>query len=418
MQSIPTRADVICNARRAFHRFDWVSGHFGSVVTLMLSAIMLSGCASLGASGPTSTKVVKAESNKLDGAQIVLVDLTDATARKAIASQKSETFAQQFGDGVPGRQVIGSGDTLDISIWEAPPAVLFGSIGGSMAISDTAALPSMTMQNSSLPPQIVGEDGAIRIPYAGSLKAAGLSEQQLERAIIARLAGKAHLPQAVVRITSNRSASVTVVGDVTNSTLVPLTPKGERVLDVLASAGGVKQPTNKIVLRLTRGTRSVTQSLESVLVDPTQNIYLRAGDVLTALYQPYTFTALGAVASNAEIPFEGTGLMLAQALGRVGGLVDTRANRRGVFIFRLENPGALDSAAIQDRPLTPAGQLPVIYKLDLSDPGSFFVAQGFPIRNGDVIYVSNAPLADLQKFVTIVSSMAYSIIGISNAVQR
>lgn len=383
----------------------------------MFSTIVLSGCASLGASGPTSSKVVKAESGKLEGAQIVLVDLTDATARKAIASQKSETFAQQFRDGFTGKQVIGPGDTLDISIWEVPPAVLFGSVGGSMSVSGTTTLASTTMQSSSMPSQMVGEDGTIRIPFAGAIKAAGLSEQQLERAIIAKLAGKAHLPQAVVRVTSNRSASVTVVGDVTNSTVVPLTAKGERVLDVLASAGGVKQSTNKTVLRLTRGTHSVTQSLESVLVDPAQNIHLRPGDVLTALYQPYTFTALGAVASNAEIPFEGTGLMLAQALGRVGGLVDNRANRRGVFIFRLENPAVLDPAAIQDRQLTPAGQLPVIYKLDLSDPGSFFVAQGFPIRNGDVLYVSNAPLADLQKFVSIVSSMAYSVIGISNAVQ-
>ena len=58
------------------------------------------------------------------------------------------------------------------------------------------------------------------------------------------------------------------------------------------------------------------------------------------------------------------------------------------------------------------GKVPVIYRLDLSDPASFFIAQSFPILNHDVVYVSNAPGADLQKFVNIVSSMTFSIIGI------
>ncbi|SLK11394.1 polysaccharide export outer membrane protein [Novosphingobium mathurense] len=379
--------------------------------------MVLSGCASLGASGPQSAKVESGVSKKLDGAQIALVDLTDNVARRVIASRQGETFAQVFGDDPAGVQMIGAGDTLDISIWEAPPAALFGAVGGGMAVSSVPILAPEVIQNSSLPAQMVAEDGTIRIPFVGAVQAAGLSVQQLERAIVARLTGKAHLPQVMVRVAGNRSSSVTVVGDVRTNAPVPLTAKGERVLDALASVGGVSQPTGKVTLRLTRGGRSVSQPLESVLLDPVQNIHLLPGDVLTALYQPYTFTALGAVASNSEVPFEGTGFTLAQALGRVGGLLDNRANRRGVFIFRLEDPAVMDPAALTGRRLTPDGRLPVIYKLDLNDPGSFFVAQGFPIRNGDVLYVSNAPLADLQKFVSIVSSMAYSIIGISNAVK-
>lgn len=388
---------------------------FGMAATAMI--MILSGCASLGASGPEGSKIQSGESKKLDGAQIALVDLTDAVARRLIASRQRTTFAQAFGDGPAGVQVIGAGDTLDISIWEAPPAALFGAVGGTMAISNLPTLAPETVQNSSLPPQMVTEDGTIRIPFVGLVQAAGITAQQLERAIVARLTGKAHLPQVMVRVTGNRSASVTVVGDVRTNAPVPLTAKGERVLDALAIAGGVSQPTGKITLRLTRGDRSVSEPLESILLDPAQNIRLLPGDVLTALYQPYTFTALGAVTSNAEVPFEGTGLTLAQALGRVGGLLDNRANRRGVFIFRLEDPALIDPTVLNGRRLTPDGRLPVIYKLDLNDPGSFFVAQSFPIRNGDVLYVSNAPLADLQKFVSIVSSMAYSIIGISNAVQ-
>lgn len=119
--------------------------------------------------------------------------------------------------------------------------------------------------------------------------------------------------------------------------------------------------------------------------DPRQNIRLQADDAVAALYQSYSVTALGAVANNAELNFEGTGFTLARALGRVGGLRDERADIRGVFIFELEDPAALDPALAAGAETTPDGRVPAIYSIDLKNPASFFVAQGFPIRNRDVL---------------------------------
>ena len=140
-------------------------------------------------------------------------------------------------------------------------------------------------------------------------------------------------------------------------------------------------------------------------------------DLVTALYQPYSFTSLGATGTSAEINFEATGLTLAQALGRVGGLQDNRADIKGVFIFRLEDPSALGATLTEGVQLTPDGKIPVIYRVNLADPASFFVAQGFPIRNADVLYVSNAPLTDIQKFVSLITSTTFSLINIGNAVK-
>jgi len=156
--------------------------------------------------------------------------------------------------------------------------------------------------------------------------------------------------------------------------------------------------------------------LEQIINDPRQNIRVQSDDVVTAMYQPFSFTALGAIGNNAEIPIEGTGISLAQALGRIGGLRDDRADVRGLFIFRLEDPAVLDPNQVRAAKTTPDGKIPVIYTVDLKNPASFFVAQGFPIRNHDVLYVSNAPGADLQKFVNIVSQMAFSIAGVVNVV--
>lgn len=383
---------------------------------LLLGALLLSGCTSLGASGPRAGKVANAQGQELGAAQIAVVELTDTVARQVIAANQDGSLLGTFGDAPAFSQVIGSGDTLDISIWESPPAALFGTLASTAtATTPRAALATNMAQTSTLPPQMVDADGTIVIPFAGTITAEGLRPQQLERVIAGRLKGKANAPQVIVRITSNRSATATIVGDVVNSTSIPLTGKGERLLDAVAAAGGVKQSTSKMTVRLTRGQQTVSEPLDAVLLDPEQNIRLAAGDVVTVMFQPYTFTALGAVGMNAEIPFEATGLTLAQALGRAGGLQDNRANIKGVFIFRLERLDALGGAeALQ---LTPDGRVPVIYSLDLSDPRSFFVAQGFPVSNGDVLYISNAPGADLQKFVSIVSSMAFSIIGVSNGIK-
>jgi polysaccharide export outer membrane protein len=89
---------------------------------------------------------------------------------------------------------------------------------------------------------------------------------------------------------------------------------------------------------------------------------------------------------------------------------------RGAFIFRLEDPAALDPAVAATARRTPDGRIPVIYRIDLSNPTTFFAAQSFPIRDKDVLYVSTAPLSDFQRFFGMVSSMTFSLIGLSNAI--
>lgn len=392
----------------------------GRASLLTLLAFSISACSTLGGTGPTSSRIKGSAGLALADAQIQVLDVTDLVARRVIASNRASLFSDVLGEGQPVGTVIGPGDILDISLWEAPPAVLFGTSGGDSRIATATAsvgTTTATARGTSLPEQLVDDTGHIIIPFAGAIAAAGRDPRQVEKDIVARLAGKAHDPQAIVRIVRNTTANVTVVGDVANSSRIPLTPHGERLLDVLANAGGVKQPVGKTTIQISRAGKTVALPLDQVIRDPAQNIRLQPEDVVTAYFQPYSFIALGATNSSAEINFEGTGITLSQALGRMGGLRDDRANPRGVFIFRLEDPSALDQTSAGGGRITPDGRVPVIYRIDLSDPASFFIAQSFPIHNKDVVYVSNAPVADLQKFVNIVSSMAFSIIGVTNITQ-
>lgn len=373
-------------------------------------AAALTGCSSFGASGPSGKAVRNVAA--LDS-RIKLVDLTEPVARRVMAGQQRASLAEALGDAPLRGTVVGAGDILDVAIWEAPPAALFGS-----SVVDTrlsSGMPSVA-KSADIPQQMVDGEGRIAVPFVGTISVLGRTPRDIAREIAARLSGKANDPQVIVRIADNQAAQVTVVGDVVNSRHVPLTTKGERLLDALASAGGVRQPVEKMTIQITRGGKVATQPLSTVIRDPAQNIRLGTNDVVTALYQPYSFQALGAFGINAEVNFEATGLTLAQALGRIGGLQDNRADIKGVFIFRLEDPSVLDPALAKAAPTTPDGKIPVIYRVDMANPTTFFVAQGFPIQNRDVLYVSNAPLVDIQKFVNVVSSMAFSVVSVGNAV--
>lgn len=385
-------------------------------VHLMLGAALalsLAGCSSFGANGPSSGAILASADKPFAAATIAVVPLSEDVARQLIAGETRSRFSESFQETEISGALIGNGDVLEITLWEAPPAVLFGSAPTGLLSSSVA-----TSQSLSQPGQVVDANGQITVPFAGSIQASGRTPSEIERDIVARLRGKAHQPQASVRVVRNQATNANVVGDVATSGRIPLSPKGERILDVLASAGGVKNPVSKTMIQLSRGDRVASMPLEAVIRDPGQNVVVQPDDVVTVYYQPYSFTAMGAIGNNSELPFEATGISLSQALGRVGGLRDDRADVRGVFLFRLEDPAKLGRQLPANARLTPDGKLPIIYRLDLKDPGSFFAAQSFPMRNKDILYVSNAPLADLQKFMNMVSSAAFSVIGVANAVEN
>lgn len=386
-------------SRPASARVRW---NMGALAVLLLST---TACTSV---GPGTGRVAKAsQSELLKGIQVVNLD--DQTVRSYTPPARP-TFAQALGVVAPVEQIIGVGDSLQIGIWEAPPAVLFG--GGASSVSELQA-----STGTALPEYLVGISGRITVPFAGSIPVVGLTPDQLEREVTRRLFQKAHLPQVSVRITKNASSNVAVVGAVKAPIRVPLSPKGETILDVLAAAGGTNDSVEKVTIQISREGRTYTMPMDSVIRDPQQNVVLRAGDVVTALYQPYSFTALGAVGSNGEVNFESTGITLAQAMGRLSGLQENRADPKGVFIFRWEDPAAIPNLDT-NAPRSPDGKVPIIYRIDMKEPATYFVMQNFPIRNKDVVFVSNSMAADFQRFISVVSSTAMPIITFDNALRR
>jgi len=383
-----------------------------SNLALFFMYSLLSGCASnpdwFSSSGANRSQIEASALSSDLAPNINIVEIDSAVANRLSAFSIRDSFAGHLPAVVDSSFKVGAGDALEVSIWEAPPATLFGSfmLGSQNTVGATSHV-------VSLPEQVVTFEGYIQVPFVGRVQAAGRSPQQIQFDIERGLKGKANEPQVLVRVLRNVTSNVTVVGEVGQSMRIPLSSKSERLLDALAAAGGVRQPVNKMTVQITRGSQVLSMPLERVIQEPSQNVPLVPGDVITALFQPLSFTALGAVSKNAEVPFEAKGISLAEALGRAGGMDDNRADARGVFVFRFENPKAL-SDGIDIKSRTPEGKIPVVYRLDLKNPSSFLVAQDFPMRDKDLVYVSNAPAAELQKFLNMLTSSIYSASSLVN----
>jgi polysaccharide export outer membrane protein len=333
---------------------------------------------------------------------VQVIDIDESVVTHLSESQRRRTFAETFGYPHEARtDLIKAGDSVTVTIWEAPPATLFG-----LGIAPQAGV--AMAQPAPLPEQLVDKDGGITVPFAGRISVVGTTPRQVEAEIARRLAGKANHPEVVVQVRRGAGASVTVVGDVATSVRMPLTPSGERVLDAIAAAGGVRQSVNKMMVEVTRGPVFEEMPLDQLIREPQQNVKLEPGDIVTALFQPYSFTALGATGRNEEVSFEAQGINLAQAIARAGGVLDNRAHPQGVFVFRFEPSTALQWPR-EPEAKTADGKVPVVYRVDLRDPKSFFVMQGFQMKNKDVLYVSNAPASELQKFLNLVFSLTYPI---------
>ena len=368
---------------------------------MALAAAMLAGCSTLPTSGPTTRQVMHQESAG-NGARFDLVDINDNVVT-ALLGAPHESFRVRFKKyGKPAEPRIGIGDSVVVSIWEAAGGGLF-----SASPSDQVSAGSRSV---TIPEQVVSRDGAISVPFAGRIPVAGRLPLEVQHTIEKRLADKAIEPQVIVTISKSLTNTVTVNGEVVAGARVPLSLKGDRLLDLIAAAGGAKSPVYDTYVRLSREGVTATIPMEALVSDPAENVYAQPGDVLTLVREPRTFTVFGATGQNSQVNFPAEKITLVEALARAGGLQDMRSDPAGVFLFRFEPPSVVGALGRPQLRTGPDGTTPVVYRLDMSDAKAYFLAQRFPIENKDIIYVANARLNELQKFFTLLNTLTGPVI--------
>lgn len=354
---------------------------------------LLGGCAAMPSSGPTSAAIVQASVPNDPDRPFELIDL-DAGRIAKLASFGPKRLASHFADRRPSPvQTIGIGDSIQVTIFEAGTGGLFTASAGQLGGGS---------KNVTLPTQAVEADGTIGVPFAGRVRAAGRTPAQVAQAVEEALTGRALDPQAVVTIQQGRSGLVTVTGQVGSPSRVPLAPQGDRLLDVLANAGGPAGVPTELFVQVTRGNATALSPLRSIIENPSENIYVWPNDTIVVYREPQVFTTFGATGVSGNFPFEYERMTIAEAMGAASGLNDQRADPQGLFIYRLERPDVVCSV-MRYEPCTIRGEVvPVIYRLDLRNPEGLFHARQMLVRNKDIIFVANSEAAELRKFLGLV----------------
>lgn len=363
---------------------------------ILLAALAVAGCEALPAAGPTNVEI-KTEADQVaqtDAPAFTLVEVTEVTAQ-ALEERPVEDFSQIFtdnGDGASFR--IHTGDVVTVTIWESISGGLSGGLfraGGPASGSGSSAV--------QIPSQIVDRGGRITIPFAGRVPVRGRTPSQVESDIIARLEDKAINPQAIVTVAKTASNKVTVIGDAVNGGSVDLAPGADRITDAIALSGGLNGVIDDALITLTREGVSSTMPLNRIFEEPRQNLRLSPGDILTLESQPNSFIAVGATSINARLPFGNRPYFLSDALGAVGGVLDSRGDPAAVYVLRIEEP-VFATVNYGATPLDNDGA-PVAYLFDLDKAASFFLTRRFQMQDKDIIYVANAPTVELQKLLDI-----------------
>jgi polysaccharide biosynthesis/export protein len=300
--------------------------------------------------------------------------------------------------GVMGSDIISPGDTLGLTIFEN--------------VKDDPLLGNTGQRVSALNQIQVDGQGFIFVPYAGRIKAAGQTPEGLRDAITRKLDPQTPDPQVTVQRLAGDGSAVTVAGAVAAQGNFPIERPTRTLTAMISRAGGVTIPPPVAVIRVTRGSHSEKVWLQDLYANPGLDIALRPGDQIVVEQDTRAFVALGATGAQNRVPFQTQTLSALEAIASVGGLSSNLADPTGVFVLRNE-PEALANAVLGRTDLR--GDQRFVYVLDLTQPTGMFEARDFLIRDGDTVYVTEAPFVQWQKTLGAITGTANSANSLATA---
>jgi len=321
------------------------------------------------------------------------------------------------------------GDVVGISVYEVGGSTLFSTTpGGSPPTPMQHSGGSLSGTVTNIPPQVVEADGTIMIPFVGREKVTGKTPGEVGAQIQKLLEGKAVEPQVIVTPISSGANTATVGGDVNGPRPVPLTLRGERLLDVIAAAGGAKYPAYEMYVTVVRQGQVATVLLSTIVAHSSENILIRPNDQVFLTRYPRSFAVLGATARVSQYTFDTAKVSLAEAVARAGGPVDLAGNPSGIYLFRYEpmfiaekllgqEAAMAAQAAAGELAETPREFVPILYRLDFRTAGGYFLSQDIEMQDKDVVLVTNAEATQVTKALTAVrgfTGIAYDLAGRGN----
>jgi len=378
------------------------------------ATVLLVGCGNLPSSGPSGRSFNKAQTQYTaptsgpEAAEaelpFVLVNADRKIIRTLSGLDDLNYFKGAFTDRSPPTEaVLGVGDIIRVTIFEAGGGGLFVQSSGSGNGGNFVTLPD----------QEVDQGGNISVPYAGKdnnsgfVKAKGRRLVEVQSDIQQRLMNKAIEPQVIVTMVKRTSNLFSVMGDVNQPGRFTLEQGGTRILDALSVAGGPRNNDYNTLVTLQRGSQSATARLSTLLTQSENNVFVQPYDLIAVKKDERHYNVLGATQNNSRVAFEAESVMLAGAIAKAGGLNSELAQPGMVVVFRREGFNTLVDMGVDVKHQSDNEPVPTVYRFDLTEPTGMFLAQKMPLRNDDVVYVSQHPFADVSKMVGILRDVLF-----------
>ncbi|MDS9468009.1 polysaccharide biosynthesis/export family protein [Paracoccus sp. MBLB3053] len=348
----------------------------------ILGAVILVSACGLPRSGPTRGQIYDGAVAKGGSSHIVAVD--DRVNRAANFSPTYGFSADFQRAGQVGADEVRPGDVLGLSIWENV---------------DDGLLASMGTSSTQLQQLQVDSQGYIFVPYAGRIMAAGNSPDELRRIITQKLETQTPDPQVMVTRVAGDGATVSVLGKVNAQGVYPIERPTRQLSSMLSRAGGVSIEPEIAVVTVKRAGNSGKVWLRDLYSNSRNDIALRPGDIILVEEDQRSFTALGALGGQTKVPLGNEQINAIEAVAMVGGLQTALADPKGVFIMR-EEPQSVARAVLGRNDIY--GTQRMAYVLDLTKPDGMFMARDFLVRDGDTVYVTEAPMVQWTKTLNVI----------------
>nr|WP_186101269.1 polysaccharide biosynthesis/export family protein [Burkholderia gladioli] len=298
-------------------------------------------------------------------------------------------------------------DILGVTVWDHPelttPQGQSFSAGGNTTQTIAGAL--QQPYTNALPGQAdpygqtVGADGTIYFPFVGRIRVAGRTAQDVRDELAAKLARYVKNPQIDLRVLSYRSQKVQVTGEVKTPGPLAITDVPLRLVDAITRSGGTTAEADLQRVRLTRDGKFYVLDANAMLDrgEAKENVMLQPGDVINVPDRSDSRVfIMGEVKQPVTVPMLKGKLTIADAITAGGGILDTDANPRQVYVLR----------DLQDKP-----DMPDIYRLDMTQPDALMLSSRFQLKPLDVVYVGTAGSVQfnrlLQQIFPTIQSIYY-----------
>jgi polysaccharide export outer membrane protein len=284
--------------------------------------------------------------------------------------------------GTVGPYKIESGDILSIVVWDHPELA-----GAAMAQPNPVNIAAADQAATTTPAAgvVVDHQGMVQFPYAGTLKLAGLTEEEARALLSTRLAKYINKPNVTLRVQSFRSKRVYVDGEVKSPGLQAINDIPMTLIEAINRAGGLLPTADQSQLALIRQGATYQLNLPQLVqkgVNPA-SIMMVNGDVLRVLSRDESKVFIsGEVTQPRSLTMHNGRLTLNEALGESGGVNPLSGDASQIYVVR--------KSATE----------PVVYRLDAKAPGALAMAEGFELNPKDVVYVAATPLANWHRTIS------------------